>query len=416
MLREQTTRRRLTVGLCGLTLALLFAASMQHEASVEAAPGMAIAPRRPEPAERSKVVITLDHVHRRREGYVADLAGDAHAELTLDPRLQALAEKIITNHHAPYGAAVLLSVDDGRVLAMAGRSEAEPQKSSAELCLTPWAPAASVFKIVTASALVEKGVKPGTEVCYHDGIHSVEASNLTSHPRLDRACNSLAYGIAKSQNAILARLASDHLDGPTLTRVAHLLGFGERLPFEVPVTPSLVDLPAGGLPFARSAAGFWQSTLSPLHGAWLAATIGRGGTTPPLHIVERIVRGRETTVEKAPEARRVLPERVARAVAAMMVGTTRFGTARLSFHDGRGRTSLPIDVAGKTGSLNRKEGPFLAYSWFVGFAPALHPEVAVAVLLGNGSGRDARAHKLARELLEGYFRRESPSKLMIAAR
>ncbi len=247
-------------------------------------------------------------------------------------------------------------------------------------------------------------------------MHSVEASNLAAQTRLDRACNSLAYAIAKSQNAIVARLAHEHLDAATLGRMAHALGFGERLTADVPVTPSTIEIPEGDLAFARTAAGFWNTTLSPLHGAVLAATIGRGGVTPPVRVVDRIVRGTSVTVPPPGEARRVLPEKSARTVGAMMLGTTEFGTAKLGFHDGRGRRILPVSVAGKTGSLNRKEGPFLAYSWFVGYAPAAHPEVAVAVLLGNGSGKDARANKLARELLEGYFHHASGKKVMVAAR
>jgi cell division protein FtsI/penicillin-binding protein 2 len=87
----------------------------------------------------------------------------------------------------------------------------------------------------------------------------------------------------------------------------------------------------------------------------------------------------------------------------MMVGTTEYGTARLGFRDRRtNRPLLPVAVAGKTGSLDR-HGPYLSYSWFVGFAPAERPEVAVAVLLGNGVGAHTRAHQVARELLSSYF-------------
>ena len=90
----------------------------------------------------------------------------------------------------------------------------------------------------------------------------------------------------------------------------------------------------------------------------------------------------------------------------MMVGTTAYGTARLGFRDRRsGRPLLPFTVAGKTGTLNRKDPsqPFLAYSWFVGFAPAERPEVAVAILLANGDAGQKRASHVAAELLADYF-------------
>jgi cell division protein FtsI/penicillin-binding protein 2 len=102
----------------------------------------------------------------------------------------------------------------------------------------------------------------------------------------------------------------------------------------------------------------------------------------------------------------------------MMVGTTDYGTARLGFHDRKsGRALLPgIAVAGKTGSLDRRK-PYLAYSWFVGFAPAEKPEVAVSVLLGNGEDWRVRAHQVAAELLVGYFRGAPEAKpALLAAR
>ncbi|MGZ3407159.1 MAG: penicillin-binding transpeptidase domain-containing protein, partial [Polyangia bacterium] len=173
----------------------------------------------------------------------------------------------------------------------------------------------------------------------------------------------------------------------------------------LPVEASSAHVPDGGLPFARTAAGFWNTTLSPLHGAYLAATLARGGVTPPLRLIDRIVDrdGNAVRPPAAPE-HRVVTEAAARAVGRMMVGTTEFGTARFGFRDKRtNRPLLPgIAVAGKTGSLDRKD-PYLSYSWFVGYAPAERPEVAVAVLIGNGADWHVKAHQLAREVLGSYF-------------
>ena len=114
----------------------------------------------------------------------------------------------------------MVSVDDGRVLALAGRHRAAPATNDVRLATSAWAPAASVFKLVTSAALLGEGVTPATRVCYHGGVHSVEADNLEDHPELDGRCKSLGYGLAKSQNAILARLAHDHLDPVKLERGA----------------------------------------------------------------------------------------------------------------------------------------------------------------------------------------------------
>ena len=408
MLRQLKVRRNLATVLCLLSLGVLTLARGIAGHVAQAAPPALIASATP-PLERAfeKFEQTFDWSRVRRDGggYVAVLPDGSRAELTLDPALQAHVEHLLHAHAAPYAAAVVLSVEDGRVLAMAGESTAEPERDAADLVLKPWAPAASVFKLVTATALLERGVEPDTRVCYHAGVHSVELSNLRSNPRLDGACNTFAYALAKSQNAIIARLAYDHLDPTTLERAAHALGFGVPLPVPLPVEPSAVHVPEGGLAFARVAAGFWQTTLSPLHGAWLAATLARGGVTPPLRLVDRFVdRAGDALKPAAAAQRRVVPEAAARAVARMMVGTTEYGTARLGFHDRRtNRPLLPgIAVAGKTGSLDRHD-PYLSYSWFVGFAPAERPEVAIAVLLGNGPRWHVKAHQVAREVLADYF-------------
>jgi cell division protein FtsI/penicillin-binding protein 2 len=352
-------------------------------------------------SQRLSSLADWSRVHRDGNAFVEELGDGRRAELTIEAPLQERVERALRAHATRYGAAVLIDVNDGRVIALAGHS-AKEDKSAAELALSPWAPAASVFKLVTATALLASGVGPETRVCYHAGLHSVERSNLRSNPRLDDNCNTLAYGIAKSQNAIIARLAYDHLDAGALSRTARALGFGARLPGALFVEPSAANVPEGGLPFARTAAGFWNTTLSPLHGAWLAATLARGGVTPPLRLIDRIVGATSVTRPEAAPVHRVISESAARAVGRMMVGTTEFGTARHGFHDGRNRPLLSVAVAGKTGTLDRKH-PYLGYSWFIGFAPADHPRVAVAVLLGNSPATHVRAHRVARELLSSYF-------------
>ncbi|MGZ3428290.1 MAG: penicillin-binding transpeptidase domain-containing protein, partial [Polyangia bacterium] len=279
--------------LCLFTVGALVATRALHDRRAEAAPPALIASAAPrfEPnLENAQHRWDWSRVRKDGGGYVDVRTDGSRAELTIDPMLQARVDKLLRAHPTPYAAAVVLSVEDGRVLALAGRSSREPDKSVADLTMKPWAPAASIFKLVTATALVERGVSPDTRVCYHDGVHSVEESNLRGNARLDRTCNSFAFALAKSQNAIIARLAHDHLDANLLQSAARALGFGATLPFALPVEPSVAHVPGGGgLPFARTAAGFWNTTLSPLHGAYLAATLARGGVTPPLRLIDRIV-------------------------------------------------------------------------------------------------------------------------------
>jgi peptidoglycan glycosyltransferase len=368
--------------------------------------------------------VVLETTTLRGSHYVADLEGGGLAQLTLHPALQKYVEDALASHHLPFAAAAVVSIPDGKVMVLAGYSKADPTLDSATLALRPWAPAASVFKVVSASALLQEGhVDPETRVCYHAGVSSVLRDNLIDMPAIDHSCASLGYGIGKSQNAIIAKLVSRNLRPEQLERMAFAFGFGQDLSFDAPLEQSEVEIPREPLEFARAAAGFWHSSLSPLHGALLAATIANHGEMPAPRLIEKAVNGQGVPVALAKTAsRRVLDRAVAEQVGRMMQLTTSMGTAHRSFRDRNGRPTLPIEVAGKTGTLfyrGRAHDPSLpsataileagqlGYSWFIGFAPADHPKIAFAVLLGNPAAWPLKAHSVARQLVAEYLATEN---------
>jgi cell division protein FtsI/penicillin-binding protein 2 len=309
-----------------------------------------------------------------------------------------------------------MSVADGRVLALVGRSAADPRLGPAELALRPWAPAASVFKVVSATALVSRGVPGSTRACYHGGVSSILPDNLVDLPSLDRRCDTLAYGIGKSQNAIVAKLVTQHLDADGLARIGRDFAFDEPIPFDLPVEPSHLDVPEDGLEFARAAAGFWHSTLSPLHGALVAATIANRGQMPSPTLVERAVGadGRRVALPVA-APRRVVGPAVAVEVGHMMELTTRIGTAKATFRNKRGQRYLPVEVAGKTGTLSADtDHGYVGYSWFVGYAPADHPAIAFAVVLGNRPDWRIKATYVGRHIVSEYLAERAAPRLLAA--
>jgi cell division protein FtsI/penicillin-binding protein 2 len=382
------------------------------------------APAIAEPVLESRVPdLQLETLRREGAGYVVTGDDGGRVVLTLDPRLQESIEDVLRGFQIPYGGAVVVSIPDGRVLAMVGRSAAEPRLGPRELALSAWAPAASVFKVVSAAALVsEGGVSSATRICYHGGVSAILPDNLVDLPLVDRRCETLAYGLGKSQNAILAKLASRHLTAAQLARVGHAFGFEETIPFDVPVEPSHLDVPADALEFARTAAGFWHSTLSPMHGALLAAAIANHGEMPAPTLVERAfdAQGREMSRDQAtPIAQgphRVVGLDTAREVGRMMELTTRIGTAKAAFHDRRGHRYLPVDVAGKTGTLSAQtERGYLGYSWFIGYAPADHPAIAFAVALGNPAQWRIKATYVARRIVSEHLAAHAPGRTPPAA-
>jgi cell division protein FtsI/penicillin-binding protein 2 len=345
-------------------------------------------------------LIDLDHIERVADHYEAALTDGRRAVLTLDPDLQPLAEKLLDESRAPRGAIVVMA-PDGRILALAGRRTEDPKGSREgifdwRLATDVWAPAASIFKLVTASALVGAGVGGDDKVCYHGGVRSVMESNLADSKR-DSRCESLSYGVAHSNNAILGKLAYQNLVPDTLDRMARTLGFGPAvaggaLPgTELPGNYGTFSVPAAhDLDFAKTAAGFKNARLSVAGGALLTATFANGGNQP----VPRLIATIDGKPHAGPKPRRILPAATAKAVAKMMVATCASGSAAKSFR--RKETA----VAGKTGTLSRRVPFFIEHSWFVGFAPADEPQVIVSVLLGNPESWHLRGHEAARRLID----------------
>ncbi len=354
---------------------------------------------------------TVDLVRMQLIGdrYLAPMSDGRTAVLTLDPRLQIAAEKVLTRARSPRGA-VVVTDRLGRILALAGRRTEDPKGGKEGIwdpavALDAWAPAASIFKVVSAAAMVEAGARGNEKVCYHGGVRSVMESNLGDSKR-DGRCENLSYGLAHSQNAIIAKFAHRYLQPAALIDTARRFGFGAPLPFATPAAYGSVDIPTDkGVEFAKTAAGFSGVHLSALGGAMLAGTIAGGGTAPTPTIIAAIIDGtQETATAAATPGRRVLEARVAAEVAAMMTETCAKGSAARAF---RGREQIPdVAVAGKTGTLSRTEPFYLQYSWFVGYAPADRPTLTVSVLLGNAELWYMKAHTAARAVLGEGLRRE----------
>lgn len=353
------------------------------------APAPAPAPRAPPPLVGEP---RLDPALGR---YVAPL-GAGRAILTLDPGLQARLERSLASYAVPWGVTVLLEPATGRILAMAEHSAAEPGRKG--LALAAMAPAASIFKIVTAAALLEEGVRPGDEVCYHGGKRRLQPRLLADDPRRDHRCATLSSALGHSTNVVFAKLAGRELDASRLRVAAGRFMFGAEIPFSRKVEVSPATIPDEHFALANTAAGFGEVRLSPLHGALLAAVVANGGLFVPPMLVEE-AEGAAAPVPAAPW--RVVDEGVAGELAEMMRTTVTEGTARKAFRRGT-RSLRSVAVAGKTGSLT-DPSPYRDYSWFIGYAPMDRPEVAVATLVVNGKQWRVRAPTLAREALEAYF-------------
>lgn len=366
-----------------------------------------VKPKEPPPNPVDGLDLLRLELHPR--GVTAPLADGKTAHLTLDPELQRLTSSYLKRYQIPEAGAVLIDVKTGKVLVYSSYvNKGVPFDVNARA----EAPAASVFKVVTGAALVEKaGLRAETEQCYHGGKSSILPSELEDDPARDKWCASLASAMGRSLNVVFARLAKKHLSVEQLTETAGAFGFGMPVPFDVVNEPARIRLPEESVEFAKSAAGFWHTTLSPLAGAVMAQSVANAGITLQPRIVERVTDAsgavKFTANDEATVIRHSVQPDTATELTRMMVQTTLNGSGHRAFFDARGRPFIPgVTVAGKTGTLSRhKENRH--YTWFVGFAPADAPEVAVAALAVNTPTWKIKGPDIASAVLQGYFAKQS---------
>ncbi len=350
--------------------------------------------------------IDVAKMERSNGRYSQTLDDGRKATFTVEPTLQRFADDMFDSYRVPAGAAVILNSRTGRVLALSQRRGSARYAEIPAVALDPSPPAASLFKIVTAAALLEKGnVETGTKTCYRGGSSRLLLEHLEDAPRAKSACASLGTALGRSINAIFAKLADRRLERGILSEYAKRFGFNRPLPFDVPIKESIADIPKDRLERARTAAGFWHTHLSPLHAAMMVQSLAQKGAMLRPYVVEK-VSGEDGALlhEAKPKyLRHTVDEKTAKALVRAMTSTVRRGTARKAFRDRRGVPYLPnVEVSGKTGTLMGKK-PYRAYTWFAGTAPADHPEVAIAVLVVNEPKWRIKASSAAAQLLKKYF-------------
>ncbi len=357
---------------------------------------------------------------RLEDGIVrANVRGGGTADLSVDPDLQKFSERALAAAKLKSGAAVALDVRTGRVLAFASF----PLGATHQAQLAG-APAASVFKVVTGTALIEsRKVTPATEECFGGGGgQKLTERDLAVDPDRDHTCVTLAHAMGHSTNAVFARLAARFVPRDKLQGVSDRLHFTNELGLDVPLQPSKYAPPADDAGYARTAAGFWNTTLSAPHAAWISAVMAGQGRAPRPWLVARAQReGSEPYLHAEPAAgaavEQVVSPEVASAVTEMMRTTVTDGTARKAFRDGAGRSFVgDVAVAGKTGTLTDHENK-VYYTWFTsfapaaaspgpgsgpGFGPAVEP-IAIAVVAANGPSWKVKANVIAREIMRHAF-------------
>ena len=324
--------------------------------------------------------------------------------LTLIPHLQKAIFELYRRYDPPYGVFAAMEPKTGRVLALVGyRKGGETDPS---LPLKAIYPAASLIKVVTAAAALEKGaISPEKEISYRGGIYRITRKGLHTHGGRGIPTMTLEEAIAKSANSVFGKVGVKYVGSETLGEFMEKFGFGQRIPFGLPVEVSNGLVPSDEYHLARTAAGFGEVYVSPLHMAMIMSAIGSSGEMPRPILIESVEdQDGEPLYEAVPSKWRdtVSPE-TADALLKMMVKTIEMGTSRRAFGTPDSTPLLrDMEVAGKTGSLSGWS-PKMRFEWFAGVAPVGDAKIAVAALVVNDNHGKIKGSYVGKEAFCSYF-------------
>ena len=328
-------------------------------------------------------------------GRVAGLTSDKSFVLySLDANLQEYAKQVIEAVPAPHTAVVAIEPQTGRILAIAGKSV-----SLNNIITHAGFPAASLIKSVTASAAIEHGgMDPEREIFFRGGTYELSPRNYDPRPT-DKNSFTATEALGKSCNPVFSRIALNYLNPALLRSHVAMFGFNNDLRLQVPLNPSHASIPNDSFEFGRTAAGFGDVYISPIHAAALMATFANDGKLPRPTLIDKIIDSDGDTIYsfQPSELRRALLPETAKTLMQMMTATTTMGTSRREFLG-----KVPWEVAAKTGTL-KGTNPKGLNNWFIGSAPLNNPKIAVAVIVVNPSQISSKASHIGRLILERYL-------------
>ncbi|SNX55334.1 penicillin-binding protein 2 [Thermoanaerobacterium sp. RBIITD] len=308
-------------------------------------------------------------------------------ETTLDYHIQKAVENILDKNNIN-GAAVVLDVKNGDILAMASRPNYDQNKISSYLDSTNEElmnkalmayPPGSIFKIIVASAALENG-----KVNIYDNFIDEPYININSvvfHNFMDEANGiiNIDKAFEVSSNTTFIKIGQN-TGGDKIINMAKKFGItiDDNLPIEeeIGTLPSIKNTYGAGI--GNLSIGQGDVSITPLQAADIAATIANNGIRHVPNLLKSIVdeNGKEIENLHKNDSYRVVSENTAIIVKKMMRDVVTNGTGK--------NAETEYGSAGKTGSAEVNKELNIYHAWFTGFVPYDKPKYAISIFVKNG--------------------------------
>ncbi|MBR2876490.1 MAG: penicillin-binding protein 2 [Clostridia bacterium] len=332
--------------------------------------------------------------------------------LTIDKDIQKITENALINHNISTGCAVVLDVTTGEILACAStpvinRENLSETLNNPDLPFLNRAfsayPVGSVFKVVTAAAMLENG---NDEFIYNCEGSILKSENLFyCNNRQGHGEMNLKSALSVSCNPYFIEL-STKVGAKSLLETAVSLGFNRRTDFgndfmtDQGCLPDINELNSEA---AIGNLGFGQGKLlaTPLQVAACYATIANGGT----YYEPSLIKGYINSDEKFSSAGKAkgisaLKKSTCDILKEDLLETIKKGTGKPAF------TSL-FDSCGKTATAQsgqyNSDGTEIKHSWFAGFFPYDNPRYAICIMKENGASGSSDDAPVFKEISENIY-------------
>ncbi|AHH14861.1 putative penicillin-binding protein PbpA [Nocardia nova SH22a] len=326
---------------------------------------------------------------------------------TIDPAMQKVAYDQLTSKGYT-GSVVAIEPSTGRILTMVSTPSydpnqlsthdgaratqaweslsADPSQPMLNRAVSQTYPPGSTFKVVVAAAALSMGIKPedtftaapnitlpgtSTTLENYNGTPCGSGATATMHDAFRLSCNTAFAEIGMKVGAA------------KLKDLATAFGIGPHSGIPIPVADSTIGSITDNAALAQTSIGQRDVALTPLDDAVIAATVANGGVRMEPHLVDQ-TQGpdlRELSTTKPVSVGQAISAPVASQLTGLMIDSEK-ATAG-------GTQPRGYQIASKTGTAEHGSDPRNTppHAWYIAFAPAQNPKIAIAVIVENGGDR-----------------------------
>lgn len=331
---------------------------------------------------------------------------------TLDAELQEAAYNALGSQK---GAVVAMEPSTGKILAMVSKPAYDPNSvkenwdqlvnaSQEDSKLINRAtqglyPPGSTFKIMTAMEYIMENPETYGDFSYRcRGTDSFSGNRINCYGKERHGKLDIQSAFAKSCNGAFAEIGT-MIDLAKFRKMNEKFYFNRDLPVDFEYNKSKFSLDSNSDmgEITQTAMGQGKTMITPLENALITSTIANGGEMMCPYLVDRLeTESGSVIAQYEPKSRgRIVEEWVTKRMNKLMKSVVTRGT-------GSSLGSLPVQVAGKTGSAEfDSEGT--SHAWFVGYAPADSPKIAVSIVVEGAGTGSQYAVPIAKKMFQNYL-------------